>query len=172
MSDEKIISEEGRVEIDAHLKTHGLFYVAVADIDPKIDPDKEGPGKVFSQPEDGYVYTIGFHKLGLPEVVVFVGPGGVNPDPVTESQLRDRLQIASKFISYIFKNRDTFVPQEGVVYKCDSGDEQGLCIVLSHDEHSQPSEESKTEFLGGICEYYNTMDFKVRSFVLRKEKVE
>lgn len=163
-----IISEEGRTEIEAHIKEYGVFFVAVADIDP-VDQTKDESEKIFTQIHDGYVYTIGFHELGLPEVLVFVGPGGGGGyDRATVDELRDNLQYATNFIRHIYDTRDTFVVDMKAAHAGDAQRESDLYIVAIHDETQDPGEGVKTNLLSGIYEYYGTTDFKVRAFKLRK----
>lgn len=170
--EQEFITEEARIEIDAHLKEHGVFFVIAADIDPKITSEQSGSGKVYTKIDDGYVYTIGFTSIGLPEVVVFTGPLGENAEPITELQMRDRLQSATDFIVDIFRYQGaaTFYPD--VIYDTESASKMGLHFIVGHDGDLDPSDDVKISLFRVLCEYYGNTDFKIRSFIMRKDTVQ
>lgn len=165
--EQKFITEEARIEIDAHIKEHGVFFVAVADICPQCHPEQENQ-RVFTNIEDGFIYTIGFHELGLPEVFVFVGPDGNGYSEATESELRDNLQCAANFISHIYDGRETFKVDKKIAYRSDDEKQNGLYFVAVSDETEEMGEEPKEHFMSVTCRYYGTTDFKVRVFKLLK----
>lgn len=152
---------------DAIDKT-GLAIIAITDTGECEQCKAEGKThidhndvKLYHSIMDGIVYSIGFHKQGLPEIVVLAGPDGECEKSITKEQLLERVKSAAAFIEYIYQT--DFVFDKNTAYE--SNLENNLYWVMHPEDFNNYTSELKQKLMPHTVEFYDTLDFEAVCFV-------
>lgn len=151
-------------EIKKEINENGISIIALSKACDCEECKKEGINhdNDLNDIFDGYVYSIGFHKKGMPEILILAGSNGVEEDTITKEQLTNRIHDASNFINTIFHTRDTFKFNPKQAYGSPNID--GLYWVIADDTVFQSEEFIKHELMAGATSYYKDCQYKVIIF--------
>ncbi len=148
-------------EVKKEIKETGISVIAISKTCDCEECKKEGVNhdNDLNDIFDGYVYSIGFHEKGLPEILILAGSNGVEEDTITKEQLTDRIHDAASFINTIFQTRDVFKYDPKKAYGSPNID--GLYWVIADDSMQQSEEFIKHELMDGATSYYKDCQYKV-----------
>ena len=165
-----------RLAITDSIVENGVHVVATADTGDCPCCQAEGKARkhknrMYTELNDGYVHSVGFHGLGLPEIFVFVGPSGHGDEKIDVKELRERLQEAADFIHHIYENRDGFVFSKTQAYGGENCLRKGLFFIICFDASEDIGDEVRNKYMSHTVGYYNTTDFKTVAFKMAKVEI-
>jgi hypothetical protein len=154
------------------IKEKGYAVFAIADVGECLQCDAEGGehtemhdyvSKTHTVITDGYVYSVGFHNLGYPEVIVLAGPCGEEGDKVLSTkQLKERVQSAAALINHLYQNLSTYKPDPKRAINSDSI--ENLYWVLLNQKDKKFKHGSKALFMHAANGFHGHMNYDVLTF--------
>lgn len=116
-------------------------------------PPKEGP---FMEMDDGFLYTIGHHIVGRPEIMVLIGPNE-HENPISRYELLDRFVPTQVMINHLVAHWD----EEPVHHNETVADPNGRVYLVADVDCFKSSVDYREVFTTQASEYHRTKDYRL-----------